>query len=110
MKCYASRTGTRHNIAALAGAGWGWMVGPLDMGGPILGGMPQALDNGAWPAFAQGVEWDEAAFVRALDRYGPGADFIVVPDIVGDGPASLARTTEWFPACWPAPIWSARAC
>lgn len=24
MICYASRTGTRRNIAALAGAGWGW--------------------------------------------------------------------------------------
>lgn len=97
MRCYASRTGTRRNIAALSAAGWGWMVGPLDMGGPILGDMPWALDNGAWPAFAQGIEWDEAAFLRALDRYGPGADFIVVPDIVGDGPASLARTREWLP-------------
>lgn len=97
MKCYASRTGTRRNVAALAAAGWGWMVGPLDMGGPVLADMPWALDNGAWPAFAQGIEWDEAAFVRALDRYGPGADFIVVPDVVGDGPASLARTRAWLP-------------
>lgn len=97
MMGYASRTGTRRNIEALRQAGWGWMVGPLDMGGPIRGGMPWALDNGAWPAFAQGVEWDETAFVKALDRYGPGADFIVVPDVVGEREASLARTCSWLP-------------
>lgn len=97
MICYASRTGTRRNVRLLAEAGWGWMVGPLDMGGPILAGMRWALDNGAWPAFSQGVEWDEAAFLRALDRYGPGADFVVVPDVVADREASLARTREWLP-------------
>lgn len=97
MKCYASRTGTRRNIAALSAAGWGWMVGPLDMGGPILGGMSWALDNGAWPAFQQGKPWSEELFLRALDRYGAGADFIVVPDVVANREASLARTREWLP-------------
>lgn len=97
MICYASRTGTRRNIAALAKAGWGWIVGPLDMGGPILGGMPWALDNGAWPAFVNKVPWDREAFISALERYGPGADFIVVPDVVADRDASLRLTCEWLP-------------
>ncbi len=97
MICYASRTATLRNIAALKGAGWGWMVGPLDGRGPRLHGMRWALDNGAWPAFAQKVEWDEPAFARALDQFGPGADFIVVPDVVADRDASLARTRAWLP-------------
>lgn len=97
MICCASRTATTRNIAALKGAGWGWIVGPLDQRGPRLHGMRHALDNGAWPAFAQGVPWDERAFRRALDDFGPTADFIVLPDVVADREASLARTHAWLP-------------
>ena len=97
MICYASRTATARNIAALKAAGWGWMVGPLDQRGPRLHGMRWALDNGAWPAFSQQVPWDEAAFRRALDDFGPGADSIVIPDVVADREASLARTRAWLP-------------
>lgn len=94
---FASRTGTRRNIAALANAGWGWMVGPHDMGGPILAGMPWALDNGAWPAFVQGREWDQVAWLKALDRYGRGAKFIVAPDKVGDAAITMEWATKWLP-------------
>lgn len=94
---YASRTRTRRNVAALAAAGWGWIVGPLDCGGPVLGGMSWALDNGAWPAFAQGVPWDEAAFLAALDEHGPGADFIVCPDVVADRERTLQLAEKWLP-------------
>lgn len=97
MICYASRTATGRNIAALKAAGWGWMVGPLDGRGERLHGMRHALDNGAWSAFAQGRPWDEGAFRVALDRFGPAADFIVVPDVVADREVSLARTRAWLP-------------
>lgn len=94
---YASRTGTRRTIAALKEVGWGWMVGPSDCGGS-LHEMRYALDNGAWPAFANGHTWDESAFVRALGKYGSEADFIVVPDVVGDRRASLDLTRNWLPS------------
>lgn len=94
---YASRTGTRRNIAALSDAGWGWMVGPLDMGGPILGGMAHALDNAAWVEFVTGLPWDEAAFLRAVELHGPSADFIVVPDKVGDAAVTRERIAKWLP-------------
>lgn len=97
MMAYASRTGTRRTIEALKRAGWGWMVGPLDHGRGKVHGMPYALDNGAWPAFVDERPWDEAAFVSALDRYGRGADFVVVPDVVGDRSSSLDLTRNWLP-------------
>lgn len=97
MICYASRTATRRNIEALRDAGWRWIVGPHDGRGARLFGMRHALDNGAWPAFQQGREWDEEAFVRSLGQFGETADFIVVPDVVADREASLARTAEWLP-------------
>lgn len=97
MMAYASRTQTRRNVAALKAAGWGWIVGPLDHGAGELNGMPHALDNGAWPAFQTGTQWNEAAFVRAVGRFGPTADFIVVPDVVADCGASLRLTDRWLP-------------
>lgn len=97
MMGLTSRTGTRRNITALRSAGWGWIVGPLDHGTEDMFGMPYALDNGEWPAHANGTPWDEGAFLRALDRFGAGAMFIVVPDVVADREASLARTKHWLP-------------
>lgn len=97
MLAYASRTDSKRNVDALRQAGWRWIVGPLDKGDGRLHGMAYALDNGAWPAHAQGVPWDEAAFIRALDRFGAEADFVVVPDVVADREASLIRTREWLP-------------
>ncbi len=96
MIAYASRTGTLRNVEALQEAGWRWIVGPLDHGRSLFG-MPYSLDNGAWPAFAAEIPWDARAFELALERFGAGADFIVVPDVVADAAASLALTREWLP-------------
>jgi hypothetical protein len=91
---YASRTGTRRNLAALAAAGWRLMVTPEV---PRTEGFRYALDNGAWSAAQRGHPWDADAFVRAVVALGMGADFIVIPDVVGQGRASLARSRAWLP-------------
>ena len=59
--------------------------------------MPYALDNGAWAARDNPASWDEAAFVRMMDRLGAGADWVVVPDVVGDWAATKAKAAEWIP-------------
>src|SRR5262245_43382324 len=60
-------------------------------------GMRYAIDNGAWSAHVSRRPWDADAFLRAVHALGMGADFIVIPDIVGDGRASLKRSLAWFP-------------
>lgn len=95
MICYASRTGTRRNLALLADAGWRLLITPLSAGGP--GRFRYALDNGAWSAFQAGSPFDDAAFLRAVERYGAGADWIVAPDIVAGGLASLELSLSWLP-------------
>lgn len=59
-------------------------------------GFPYALDNGAWTAYAQGRPWDEAAFLRALRKMGSGSDWVVLPDIVAGGLASLDVSLRWM--------------
>jgi hypothetical protein len=55
-----------------------------------------ALDNGAWTAFQRSEPFDVPAFDKAVARLGPGADWIVLPDIVAGGLASLRFSLHWL--------------
>lgn len=96
MFAYASRTGTRRNLDALRACGWGLMVSATG----VLrteGFSRYALDNGAWTAHQQGKPFDEGLFLAAVERLGAAADFVVLPDIVMGGMASLALSEKWIP-------------
>ncbi len=94
MLAYASRTGTRRNLDALRAAGWRLMVSAR--GVLRTEGFRYALDNGAWTSFQRKEPFDEAAFERAVALLGPGADWIVLPDIVMGGLASLRFSQKWL--------------
>jgi hypothetical protein len=96
---YASRTGTKRNLAALRAAGWRLLVSAA--GVLRTEGFRYALDNGAWTCHQQGRPFDEAAFMRAVDLLGHGADWIVLPDIVAGGRASLDLSLAWLPRLRP---------
>lgn len=102
---YASHTGTRRNVEALRAAGWRVLLSPF--GDSYDLGLAYGIDNPAWPVsqlFERGKRPDRAPqigdialFTRLIARRGAGADFIIVPDIVTGGAASLALSTEWLP-------------
>lgn len=95
MIAYASRTGTRRNLAALRDAGWRILVSAR---GVLRNeGFRYALDNGAWTAFTQGEPFDVSAFEKALDLMGSEADWVASPDIVGGGMRSLELSESWLP-------------
>lgn len=96
---YAARTGTRRNLAALRAAGWRLLVSAAGDLRPE--GFRYALDNGAWSCFQQDRPFDDAAFQRAVDALGRGADWIVLPDIVAGGARSLALSLSWLPRLQP---------
>jgi hypothetical protein len=91
---YASRTGTRRNLAGLRDRGWRLLVSAR--GVLRHEGFRYALDNGAWTAHQRGEPFDEGAFTVALDKLAAGADWTVVPDIVAGGLASLAYSLAWL--------------
>jgi len=93
MVAYASRTGTKRNLAALRAAGWRLMVSAK--GRHRTEGFPYALDNGAWWAHQTGLPFDSVAFWEVYRRFGDGADFVVLPDIVGGGLRSLVFSLRW---------------
>jgi hypothetical protein len=94
MICYASRTGTKRNLAALRNAGWRLMISRAGVW--RTEGFPYALDNGAWSDFRAGTDFDDAAFKTLVDRLGGQADFVVAPDIVAGGLRSLRLSLVWL--------------
>jgi len=55
-----------------------------------------ALDNGAWLYHVAGLAPDFGRFAAALETKGAGADFVIVPDIVAGGLASLRMSETWL--------------
>lgn len=94
MIAYASRTGTRRNLAMLRALGWRLMVSAK--GVLRTEGFRYALDNGAWTAHQKGEPFDVPAFEKAVGLLGSGADFIVLPDIVMGGMESLEMSLRWL--------------
>ena len=98
MMCYASRTGTLRNLAALRAAGWGLLVSRA--GEWRTEGFDRyGLDNGAWSDFQNSRPFDEDAFERLIDKLGSRADWIVLPDIVAGGLPSLELSMRWSNRC-----------
>ena len=96
MQGYATSTGTRRNLEALRRAGWHLLVTPDAYKDK---GMRYALDNGAYGCWLRKEPFDERRFRRLLERKGPKADWVVVPDIVAAGPASLDFSLRWLFEC-----------
>jgi hypothetical protein len=101
MICYASRTGTKRNLDALRAAGWGLLV---SRGGVWRheGFDRIALDNGAWSDFRAGRPFDEEEYERFLDWAAAQpfwSDWVVLPDIVAGGLASLELSLRYMNRC-----------
>lgn len=90
---YVSRTGGR-NLVPIRKRGWRLLVSAK--GVHRTEGLKYALDNGAWSSFQAGEPFDEGAFLDVVSKLGPGADFVVIPDIVQGGLESLAFSLDWI--------------
>lgn len=100
MICYASRTGTKRNLAALKAAGWRLLISRTGVW--RTEGFAYALDNGRWTDSQEDpprpFDADaQAEFIALVERFGRDADFVVVPDTVGDREETLALMGEWLP-------------
>ena len=95
MKVYIAKTSGREWIRKLEDLGFGEMTVRGEMPPKRL---PWAFDNGAWRDWSAGRPFDVAAFERDLEtiwRFNGRPNFIVVPDIVGGGVASLEMSRVW---------------
>lgn len=75
----------------------GHLYSPAGFRGPFPW-LPYAMDNGAYPAFSNGVPWEEDAFLLHCERAFAARIqpmWVVVPDVVGDAAATLAKWPVW---------------
>jgi hypothetical protein len=91
---YASNTGTKRNLKALQDHGWGILLGPDNP--KYRYGMSNAIDNGAWGCYQQGVPFRDKPFMDLVEKSGESADFVVIPDIVAGGMKSLDFSMSWY--------------
>ena len=92
---YASNTGSSRNLEALRLAGWRILLTP-DKPTPRAG-LRFAIDNGAWPAYQNKTAFPSKLFGALVERNGGQADFVVIPDVVAGGAASMRFSRYWMP-------------
>ena len=98
LDAFASRTGTKRNLAALEAAGWGLFVAAA--GVHRNEGMRFKIDNSAFSVWNEVLSQADAIarFERLLDKLGrdPLCEGIIAPDIVNGGAASWALSMSWL--------------
>jgi hypothetical protein len=93
VRIYVGQTRSRSLIGRLADLGIGEMTQP-DEYPPRR--HPYALDNAAFKAWTKGTAFDELGFLAAVERCrADPPEFIVAPDVVAGGEASLAFSLSW---------------
>lgn len=58
-----------------------------------------AIDNGCYSAWSRGAPWNPIPFLKSLEKcteLGLKPDFVVIPDVVADGDASILRSFQWY--------------
>jgi hypothetical protein len=92
---YASRTGTKRNLAEFRKHGFRVLVSATGAWRPE--GFCYALDSGAWTYYQNGEPFDFERYLRLVTELGPGADWAVLPDVVGDPVATRELAEQWAP-------------
>ena len=98
-RAYVGQTRSRALIRRLERHGIGECVQPDEFPPRRT---PWFLDNGAFRAYSGEKPWDESRFASVLDEaccHQPAPDFVVAPDIVAGGLASLELSISWARAC-----------
>ena len=94
---YAAQTSSRSTLRKIREIGAGLLYSTAP-GAPIkIRDLPYCIDNGAWHAYKTGRPWCEDSFFRAIDRFGRGSDWIMLPDIVENHHATLELAHRWIP-------------
>lgn len=93
---YGGGTTNKEQLAQLSKAGWGMMIAPQN---PKRSPLRYAVDNGAYYCWTRKKTWDEARFLKMLDRvetFERRPDFGCAPDIVAGGMQSLEFSLSWI--------------
>ena len=90
---YSAVATSKNNKKVLLDNNWRWLLSPccpnVVWSGNINTDHGYAIDNGVYADWAAGREYQIHKFHRLLKQYGENADWIVIPDAVGDRKKTL---------------------
>jgi hypothetical protein len=77
---------------------WRWLISPFR---PNSNAWKKncngyAIDNGAFVYGKRGLPFDEEPFLKDVDAFGEGADFIVIPDVLYNAEETLSIAERWI--------------
>ena len=77
---------------------WRWLLSPFRPKGLCWTktGKGYAIDNGAFVYGQRDLPFDEKPFLKDIDQYGEGADWIVLPDVLYNADATLQIADYWI--------------
>jgi len=95
---YCSLATSKSCRRALHAYPWRWILGPYaPWGWENKIDRDFALDNGAWTCFQKGIPFQDQKFIDCVEKYGHRADWIVVPDCVGNKSKTMEMIRSWAP-------------
>lgn len=104
MKYYSGHCGgAKNRVSYLEQKGIGCMISAADWRKPYSF---FAVDNGAWTDYTHGTEFNHHRFISVLNKIWKeklNPDFIVLPDVFGDGKKSLklSESYMWITSLFP---------
>lgn len=96
MTPFFSHTGTRRNLTAARDAGWGLLLSAAGHSWADEGFALVGADNGQWAERDQPGPFKTDRFERFVEAIGDRVLWLVLPDIVCGGIASLDLTLTWL--------------
>ena len=101
---YTSALPNKENLAMLDKYcdDWRFLLSPASMPSVnnnnrhLLYDRGYALDNGVYADWAKGQEWNQDKFISMLNTYAESADWIVIPDAVGDWWETARMFMIWY--------------
>ena len=85
---------------------WRFMLSPASVSSVrksnmhLLSERGYAIDNGAYAYHMRGQPFNRSAFIQLLDKYSHQADWIAIPDSIGNWEETIEMFMLWLPILW----------
>lgn len=99
MIAYCAVCTNKRNLKALSGYPWRFLLStstPYSINKYRDFGRKYAIDNGAYSDFVNGRPFQTERFLKLLRTFGHNAEFIVIPDSVGNKTETLIFAEHWI--------------
>ena len=95
---YSAISVSKHNKQWFDQYPWRWLISPFRPNSNAWkkNCIGYAIDNGAYVYGKRGQPFDETPFMRDVENFGEGADWIVIPDVLCNAEETINIADKWI--------------